>query len=371
MRHLFSLLLLVFLLPGCRLLQQAKEINQKHYAEVELKRITEALQAQEPTFQIPATLYLIDDSGKYREELEKLHSIISVSHPLSTKIALIMGDGEGLLGRTSDTILLSNAHLLMGNVFEAERLMRLSSRRDAATEAMIHLRQGREDEASVLLEWVIEYEENTNLRLRAARVLSLLGKGGWDYLSRYSPSEWERYMADAQLSRNHTPTTPREIAYSKYISALESPDSLPIKEAAQLLLSEPRAPWRQYALGNLLPYVVEQKHWVELYKIAQESPELAVAQPICYQILQFEKEVELMARYETPEQSSMNIVPTIPREGSFRSVWGNVSNSDNWAMERYSLQSVGTPSARPTAEQYELARRLISRFIKPKLNIEV
>ena len=361
MRRLFPLLLLALLLPSCHLLRQAKGINQRYYAGGELKRITTALRVQEPIFQVPLTLYLTDDHGKYKDELERLLAITPISDPLSAKVALLMGDGEALLVRTSDTILTANAHLLMGNIFEAERLMGLSSKRDPATESMIELRQGRENKAIALLERLISKGDDTDLQLRAARLLSFLGKGGWDYLSQYSPSEWERFMAVTQLG-NRTATTPREIAYTKYTSALAQPDSLVTKEAAQLLLSEPSSPWRQYALQHLLPQVIEQKHWVELYRMVRELPEMAVAQPIYYQILQFEKEVELMARFEAPEELSMSTVPTTPREGSFRSVWGNVSNVDNWVMERSNLLSSPTLITPPTREQYDSTHRLITEW---------
>lgn len=365
MRRLIPLLLLVLLLPSCNLLRQAKVINQRYYAGGELKWITEAIQAQEPTFAIPATLYLTDDHAKYSGELAQLLALTPSSDPLSAEIALLMGDGEALLARTSDTILLANAHLLMGNVYEAERLMRLSSKREPATEAMIHLRQGREDEGVALLEQVMKQGENRDVQLRAARVLSLLGKGGTEYLSQHGATEWERFMAQTQLG-NRTATTPREQAYVKYTSALAQPDSLLTKEAACLLLSEPSAPWRQHALKQLLPHVVAYQHWVELYKMAQALPEMATTEPIYSQILQYEQEVELMARFEAPKDLPTNTLPSTPREGSFRSRWGNVSNVDNWVMQRSSLLSSPSLTARPTQEQYDTARQQIAHIFDLK-----
>lgn len=362
MRPLFPLILLVFFLPSCSLLQQAKKVNQRYYAEGEVKKIAQALQEQEPTYRVPATLYLTDDYGKYNPELKELLSITPVSEPLGAHIALLMGDGEALLARTSDTILLVNAHLLMGNVFEAERLMKLSAKKDIATEAIIHIRQERVGEGADLLKELLEQGEDREVKLRAARLLSLLGKGGWEYLSQQSPSEWERFMASTRLG-SRTATTPREEAYVKLVSVLEQPHSLGTKEVARLLLSEPLASWRHHALREILPLVIEYKHWVELYSIAQEIPEMATLYPIHYQILQFRREVELMARFEAPEVTTVASAPSSSREGSFRSLWGNVTNIDNWVMQRSSLLSTPALTTRPTPEEYQLAHQLITRSL--------
>lgn len=363
MYRLLPFLAIILLLPGCQLLQQAKGINQRHYAAGELQRITQELQAQEPSFEVPSTLYLTDDYGKYTEELEKLLNITTTSQPMGAKIALLMGNGEALLHSTSDTILLANAHLLMGNIVEADRLMGLSATRDLATEAIIHIRQERMDEGIALLEKLIRQSANADVQLRAARLMSLLGKGGWDYLMRQSSSEWERFMAATRLG-NRTASTPREVAYVSYVSAMEQPDSLRTKKATQLLLAQPTAPWRQYALLQLIPNVIAEKLWIELYRVAKELPEMAKSYPIYYQVLEFEKEVELLARYEAPETPTQNTMPIAPREGSFRAVWGNVTNVDNWVMERSDRLSTPTLKARPTAEQYRHIYQLISRTLQ-------
>ncbi|MBR8784398.1 hypothetical protein IX308_000569 [Porphyromonas levii] len=363
MYRLLPFLAIILLLPGCQLLQQAKGINQRHYAAGELQRITQELQAQEPSFEVPSTLYLTDDYGKYTEELEKLLNITTTSQPMGAKIALLMGNGEALLRSTSDTILLANAHLLMGNIVEADRLMGLSATRDLATEAIIHIRQERMDEGIALLEKLIRQSANADVQLRAARLMSLLGKGGWDYLMRQSSSEWERFMAATRLG-NRTASTPREVAYVSYVSAMQQPDSLRTKEATQQLLAQPTAPWRQYALLQLIPNVIAEKLWIELYRVAKELPEMAKSYPIYYQVLEFEKEVELLARYEAPETPTQNTMPIAPREGSFRAVWGNVTNVDNWVMERSDRLSTPTLTVRPTAEQYRHIYQLISRTLQ-------
>lgn len=362
MRCFLLLFSIALLLSGCQLLKQGKEINQRYYAEGELKRITRALEIEEPSLKIPSTLYLYDESGKYTEELSSLLAISKVSDPIGAKIALLAGDGEKLLARSSDTLLLINAHLLMGNVFEAERLMQLSDKKDLATEAIIHLRQGREEEATVLLNQVLGQYSDEVIKLRAARLLSVLERGGWEYLRANSPSEWERFMASVQLG-NRSGQTPRERAYIQYISTLEHPDSLQAYEAAQGLLAEPTAPWRQHALLHIIPLIIKYEHWVMLFKIAEQCPEMSKDYPIEYQILQLSREIELMARFEAPEEASTSILPTMSSEGSFRTQWGTVANVDNWVMARSNLLSNPVFTARPTPEQYESARQMVARFL--------
>lgn len=351
------------LLGSCSFLHQAQLTNQRRYAQEELDRIIATLQAKEFNYQVPRTLYLSDDDGEHTEELGRLLNITSSQYTLATQIALLQGDGEALLRFTRDTVLLANAHLLMGNVAEAERLMHLFSGEDAPTEALIFIHNNRLEEAEQCLQATFTIHSDASVRLRAARLLTLISSKGYEYLRDHSMSAWERFMASTRLG-NRAYNTPVEGAYVAFVEAMAGEDSLAAKRAGRELLALSPSPWRDHALRELFPLLTRYQYWLEVYQIATALPIWDSSDLYLLNISAFEGDIDVLRRYEAPESvSSLRDIKSAPREGSFRSLWGNVSNVDNWAMEQVNYFAKSSMvSLRPSSEEYQAARARITLF---------
>lgn len=355
-----SLLLLPCLLAGCSLLNRAKNYNQHYFLKQEVAEIEAKLLASPPSLRPPKTLYLYDEKGIYQQQLTDLLHRLPTNDPLTQRVAQLLGDGLALLERATDTLQLINAHLLMDNPTEASRLLALWSDPDPASQAITALAQGDTLTTIHHLEELLK-QPKSPLAYRAARLwhhLDASAQAPLHYLSRQSPSQWERFTATIDLDNNPTGNTAEEQAYITYRTALHHPDTLHLQQATHQLLQLPESEWQTAALLTLRPLLYQQAQWVEALALQQALPaEYHTDYPYLL-LTEYQQEIKLLQSYQQPTPTSnapTTATPTTPADGSFRSKWGNVANVDNWAMQQST--SFRHPSStlpfKPTFEQYQ------------------
>lgn len=361
-RAFLALLLLPCLLASCSLLNRAKSYNQHYFLKQEVAKIEAQLLASSPTLRPPKTLYLYDEKGVYQQQLTDLLHSLPANDPLTQRVAQLLGDGLALLERATDTLQMINAHLLMENPTEASRLLALWSNPDPASQAVIALAQGDTLNTIHHLEKLLK-QPKSPLAYRAARLwhhLDASAQTPLQYLSRKSPSPWERFTATVDLGNNPTGNTAEEQAYITYRSALQQSDTLHLQKATEQLLQLPESEWQTAALLALRPLLYQQEQWVATLALQQALPaEYQTDYPYLL-LTEYQREIKLLQLYRQPSPTSTSnapttATPTTPADGSFRSKWGNVDNVDNWAMQ----QSTSFPShsSKPTFEQYQTTLR--------------
>lgn len=359
-----SLLLLPCLLAGCSLLNRAKNYNQHYFLKQEVAEIEAKLLASPPSLRPPKTLYLYDEKGVYQQQLTDLLHRLPTNNPLSQRVAQLLGDGLALLERATDTLQLINAHLLMDNPTEASRLLALWSNPDPASQAIIALAQGDTLNTIHHLEELLK-QPKSPLAYRVARLwhhLDASAQAPLHYLSRKSPSQWERFTATVELGGSPTGNTAEEQAYISYRTAMQRPDTLHLQKATEQLLQLPESEWQTAALLALRPLLYQQEQWVTALALQQALPaEYQTDYPYLL-LTEYQQEIKLLQSYQQPTPTSnapTTATPTTPADGSFRSKWGNVANVDNWAMQQST--SFRHPSAtlpfKPTFEQYQTTLR--------------
>lgn len=363
-----ALLLLPCLLAGCSLLNRAKSYNQHYFLKQQVAEIEAQLLASPPTLRPPKTLYLYDEKGTYLQQLSDLLHRLPTNDPLSQRVAQLLGDGLALLEGATDTLQQINAHLLMDNPTEASRLLTLWSNPDPASQAVIALAQGDTLTTIHHLEELLK-QPKSPLAYRAARLwhhLDASAQTPLHYLSRKSPSPWERFTASVDLGNNPTANTAEEQAYTTYRSALQQPDTLHLQKATEQLLQLPESEWQTAALLTLRPLLYQQEQWVTALALQQALPAEHQADYPYLLLTEYQQEIKLLQSYRqssaspTPTSNApTTATPTTPADGSFRSKWGNVANVDNWVMQQST--SFRHPSAtlpfKPTFEQYQTTLR--------------
>lgn len=363
-----ALLLLPCLLAGCSLLNRAKSYNQHYFLKQEVAEIEAKLLASPPSLRPPKTLYLYDEKGIYQQQLTDLLHRLPTNDPLTQRVAQLLGDGLALLERATDTLQLINAHLLMDNPTEAIRLLALWSNPDPASQAVITLAQGDTLNTILHLEELLK-QPKSPLAYLAARLwhhLDASAQAPLHYLSRKSPSQWERFTATVELGGSPTGNTAEEQAYITYRSALQQPDTLHLQKATEQLLQLPESEWQTAALLALRPLLYQQEQWVTALALQQALPAEYQADYPYLLLTEYQQEIKLLQSYlqssasPTPTSNApTTATPTTPADGSFRSKWGNVANVDNWAMQQST--SFRHPSStlpfKPTFEQYQTTLR--------------
>lgn len=357
-----ALLLLPCLLAGCSLLNRAKNYNQHYFLKQEVAKIEAQLLASPPSLRPPKTLYLYDEKGTYQQPLTDLLHRLPTNDPLTQRVAQLLGDGLVLLEGATDTLQLINAHLLMDNPTEASRLLALWSDLDPASQAITTLAQGDTLTTIHHLEELLKQPKRP-LAYRAARLWHHLDASAHtplQYLSRKSPSPWERFTATVELGGSPTGNTAEEQAYITYRSALQQPDTLHLQKATEQLLQLPESEWQTTALLTLRPLLYQQEQWVTALALQQALPAEYQADYPYTLLTEYQREIKLLQSYRqsspTPTSNApTTATPSVPADGSFRSKWGNVANVDNWAMQ----QSTSFPShsSKPTFEQYQTTLR--------------
>lgn len=359
-----ALLLLPCLLAGCSLLNRAKNYNQHYFLKQEVAEIEAKLLASPPSLRPPKTLYLYDEKGIYQQQLTDLLHRLPTNDPLTQRVAQLLGDGMALLERSTDTLQLINAHLLMDNPTEASRLLALWSNPDPASQAVIALAQGDTLNTIHHLEELLK-QPKSPLAYRAARLwhhLDASAQAPLQYLSRKSPSQWERFTATVELGGSPTGNTAEEQAYITYRSALQQLDTLHLQKATEQLLQLPESEWQTAALLTLRPLLYQREQWVTALALQQALPAEYQADYPYLLLTEYQQEIKLLQLYQQPTPTSnapTTATPTTPADGSFRSKWGNVANVDNWAMQQST--SFRHPSStlpfKPTFEQYQTTLR--------------
>lgn len=362
----FFALLLPCLLAGCSLLNRAKNYNQHYFLKQEVAEIEAKLLASPPSLRPPKTLYLYDEKGIYQQQLTDLLHRLPTNDPLTQRVAQLLGDGLALLERATDTLQLINAHLLMDNPTEASRLLALWSDPDPASQAITALAQGDTLNTILHLEELLK-QPKSPLAYRAARLwhhLDASAQAPLHYLSRKSPSQWERFTATVELGGSPTGNTTEEQAYITYRSALQQPDTLHLQKATEQLLQLPESEWQTAALLTLRHLLYQREQWVTALALQQALPAEYQADYPYLLLTEYQQEIKLLQLYQQPSPTSTSnapttATPTTPADGSFRSKWGNVANVDNWAMQQST--SFHHPSAtlpfKPTFEQYQTTLR--------------
>lgn len=361
---------------SCTLLRRSQSINKQYHIKQELQSIRAELSKASPSLQTPKILYLYDEKGVYQEPLTALLKLLPTDDPISVEVALMMGDGEELLKRATDTLQMLNAHLLMGNSCEADRLLGLCQEPDKATLAMARLNSEDTVGCVALLEQLMREEERV-VATRSARLWHLLepkAKAPLEYLKSKSPSQWERFTAAAKLGEGRAETA-EEQAYIATQKAIEKGDSIWLREAVQLLMTVGESEWHTEALVVLRPMLYRQQMWVEALMVQERLPQ-AHQSDYPYSLLKaYSQEIDLLQRYQMPaEQIATNTINTINTissptgDLSFRSKWGNVQNIDDWVMvETMGFQSERLTSSRPTEETY---KRVLNHLNQVLPNLE-
>lgn len=363
-----ALLLLPCLLAGCSLLNRAKSYNQHYFLKQEVAEIEAKLLASSPTLRPPKTLYLYDEKGVYQQPLTDLLHRLPTNDPFSQRVAQLLGDGLALLEGATDTLQLINAHLLMDNPTEASRLLALWSDPDPASQAITALAQGDTLTTIHHLEELLK-QPKSPLAYRAARLwhhLDASAQAPLHYLSRKSPSQWERFTATVELGGSPTGNTVEEQAYITYRSALQQPDTLHLQKATEQLLQLPESEWQTAALLTLRPLLYQREQWVAALALQQALPAEYQADYPYLLLTEYQQEIKLLQSYRqssafptSTSNAPTTATPITPADGSFRSKWGNVANVDNWAMQQST--SFHHPSAtlpfKPTFEQYQTTLR--------------
>lgn len=329
-----ALLLLPCLLAGCSLLNRAKNYNQHYFLKQEVAKIEAKLLASlasPPSLRPPKTLYLYDEKGTYQQQLTDLLHRLPPNNPLSQRVAQLLGDGLALLERATDTLQLINAHLLMDNPTEASRLLALWSDPDPASQAITALAQGDTLTTIHHLEELLK-QPKSPLAYRAARLwhhLDASAQAPLHYLSRKSPSQWERFTATVELGGSPTGNTVEEQAYITYRSALQQPDTLHLQKATEQLLQLPESEWQTAALLTLRPLLYQQEQWITVLALQQALPAEYQADYPYLLLTEYQQEIKLLQSYRQSSATSTSSSPTISEEWMAKEQEVRIRSFDN------------------------------------------
>lgn len=373
MKKLLLSLALLLLLTRCGVLEHARYYNQSYAAARTLKEIEATLQTAEPTGNKVTTLFLYDESGTKQAELTALIPHLTDRED-KILAAFLTGDlmtlerTMGFPKTQQDTLLLANMHLMQGNWREAERLRT----DDLCTHAAIALTKEQPEKARILLTKILEKGRGVprERRLRAGRALlqitpSPISPNLYRTVAQLTTHPWERFMLQA-LAGERNWETAREEAFVTYLDALS--DSSQLQKATQLVLAQSGSPWRTQALHRLRPLLVEAAHFPEALEVHDALPQhLQPSYPFTL-LPEYRAEIELLKRYERAETY---VEKNVPREkshrtGTFRELWGNVPNVDNWVMEygRGFSEPTTSPATLPTEEEYNQLKMHLRSLIK-------
>lgn len=367
MRSIWGLLAIP-LVVSCSLLEGAKGLNERYYTHAELQTIEAALSKSEPSFTIPKTLYMTDDKGSYYARLKALSDYSKSDERLAIHIAFLMGDGERVVSLSSDTTMLANGYLLMGNGSEARRLMGMCQSPDPPTLALVALNEGDTLGCINALDKVLSNNPTRVVGTRVARLWVLLDDENevpHRYLATQSLSPWERYLHLCILGEAK-PTNKEEEAWATFVQAKRYKDPQQLRDATDRLLSFAPSGWRDYALQQLLPILYDNELWVETKNALIALPK-EYRQMLPYRLLlSYSEEIDLLELYEKGNKStSFTSKVQVNDEDSFWQRWGDVENEDNWAMERSRFIPLHTLYTKaPTKKEYNAIRQRLSDTLK-------
>lgn len=354
MRRGCTVILLLLLLSSCSFLKSVERINQRQFVRMTLDRAKKDAATHVPD-SLPLPLSLYPTIQSLDSDLEKAFEIAYSQAWRSEAIE------AAYLSRRHDIVLhyaeeesneYLNSLLLIGHPAEAHRLLtRHSSNNNIATAAMTCLAEGDTVKAVPLLTSLLK-DSSTGIRLSAARHLSLTPSGrdiGLKTLSDISPNQSERLLSKQAL---RPLTTPAEI-----------------KAHSDAVLRLPPSWLREYELLRLRPLLVHAGLWVPLDDVHRALPTKYSTDYPYSMLSDFTREIAMLRAYEAPETP---LVPTfIQKENqgtSFRELYGNVQNVNNWAMTYSSGTGPTTTDSthKPTKAEYQKVINMLRDIFQEK-----
>lgn len=368
-----SLVLLLLLCSSCGLLQRAREYNAEYDAEHTLRQIERSLEAEPPSGEAIRTLYMIDEEGKYRAELLQLLPQLKQRDD-RVRVAFYSGDPMllqetiGVQPKTAlDSLCLANHALRAGNWREAMRL----SPDDPATHAISLLMMGDTLQAVSELWMILQAEERLHpryVRLQAGRklleVTAEIDASLFATVAKVAIDLWERFVMRA-LAGDTSPTNDRERAFVLCLKSQS--DSTLLRDAARAYLATSAKSFeRKRVLLWLREALLSAGYYPEAEEVQLALPDDEQKSLPYLLLAEYHDEIDLLRRYERMEgerEEAPLLFSDYPK-GSFRQLWGNVPNVDNWAM-RYYAQPIGAvepPLRRPSHEEYTATREELDRI---------
>lgn len=344
----FALLLLS--LSSCTLLRSIEQTNRLRFVQTTLRDVSRKITTEAPgTLPLSATLYPTAYSD--HPELDRAYDLsmaqgwkeetISAAF-LSQRYEVVL-----LYGEESSTEYL-NSLLCIGNYPEAERLLRVHHITDPATSIMIHLLAGDTARAIEGLKSLADHAP-IGIRLNAYRQLTMIPESyreGLTGLEHSATDTGERTLAHTAI---HTGSSPRDhAAYT------------------QQLITLPPSWLREYEMLRMRSILLSEKQWTLLYDLHHALPSKYL-DDYPYNLLDdYAKEIAILRAYETIDNAEKTIPTSENKSGhTFREVYGNVGNIDNWAMvyssgiRHHEHQGV---TRKPTKEEYNKVNTILGQI---------
>lgn len=370
-----KLILLAFLplLMSCSILKKAERVNAKHFVKQELEKIIDDLETAEPTGVPMKSLYLVDLAGKYETTLASLSKQATDGSEEALLIAQLRGDGESLIKWSKDKHVVAQGHLLMGNWVEAKRM----TLNDPATDAMIYLASGDTLRAIQSLEFlIVQTDVDRMIRLNGARQLCEIVPDsylGLNQIMKLTANPWEQFTSNTLLDfhagreMRYDPKDARQELFVKFLEAKRSGNTDALKDATRLMRD--RGERLEKPLRELRSELLKHQLYPEALEIHKLLPTPAQREYPYSLLEEYAYEISLLQSYEQPQQGealpSTSVVSKRDKGTSFRSLWGDVRNVDNWAMEYSStLASAGArQTIKLSTEDYNALREQLQFLI--------
>lgn len=336
-----AIVLLLLLLSSCSLLQSIEQTNQRRYVHSALDLARRDIAAHVPdSLPLPPTLCPI--ALHPLPELDRAYDIAYGQgwrdEVIEIAFATQRVDVVLHFARENSSEYL-NSLLLIGHAAEALRLIQDQHLDAPSSTALAHLLLGDTATATRELK-ALSIHADSPIRLRACRQLSLLPSGreeGLRGIVHLSPSYEERNLAASALGELHSLST--------------------LTAHAHLVLSSSPSWLREYELLRLRPLLLQQNLWPLLYDVHHALPPKYHSTYPYSMLTDYAHEIALLRAYEQPEtlpQATGTIQET--SAGSFRELYGNVRNVNNWAMTYHSsetaLKDRPNITKRPSKEEY-------------------
>lgn len=336
-----SLLLLLILLPSCRLLDRIERLNASTYLRRAERELVSSVR-RAPLREVPQVLYPVASEVASGEGHRLYETAQSYSAPETReRIALLTGYPEEVL-RSDDLHRRMVALAMVGDTTALREQLRLYP--DPVLSYSLHRLTGDSVAACRVLVELLAPEGKSYphvLRLRAAWALT-------DYPDQ--AAEGVRALIDLG----------EEGPLREWLMLLEEPTIGADRLRAltpRLLAESPRGTLLERGVLTALRTRLWEAHlWAEALTLQLRLPDEAHEE-----ILRYRREIELLEAYERP--TAPEEAPT--REGrGFRERFGPVRNVNNWAMN-YSGYSPSALSStrRLTADEYRLLHDRITRAL--------
>lgn len=342
-----SLLLVLVLLPSCRLLDRIERLNASTYLRRAERELSSSVR-RAPLREVPVVLYPVaseEASGEEARLYETARHYGSVES--RERVALLTGHPEEVL-RSDDPHRRMVALAMVGDSVALRRM--LEAHPDPILSYSLHRLTGDSVAAYRSLTALLS-PEGKSLPLEVRR------RAAWA-LTDYPAHAAEGVQALIDLGEQGP--------LREWLMLLEEPDIDPdrLRALTPRLLAEARrgALLEQGLLSALRTRLWESHLWPEALTLQTRLPDEGHGE-----ILRYKREIEMLEAYERPV--ALEEGPT--REGrGFRERFGPVRNVNNWAMN-YSGYSPSTAvsTRRLTAEEYTQLQDRITRALTSTASI--